>query len=316
MNLETIRLFCDVVQHQSFSRGAAINDVSQSAATQSVHRLERHFGVQLVDRSKRPFVLTPEGQVCFDGFREVLEMYAVVEARVRTLHKEIGGLVRVAAIYSIGLHVMRQCMQEFIRQYPQANVRLEYLRPNKVIDAVLNGEVDLGIVSYPTNTPEINVIELHAEPMVLVCAPDHRLAKEEAVTAEHLSGEDYIGFDRDLSIRKVMDAYFRHRNVSVPVVMEFDNIETIKQAIEVGAGIGVLPEPTVCTEVAAGRLATVRIIAPGLTRPIGIIHRHRKIFTPVATRFIELLQSDWPKEQPEATGRPFIQKNVDSGDES
>ena len=316
MNLETIRLFCDVVQHQSFSRGASINDVSQSAATQSVHRLERHFGVQLVDRSKRPFVLTPEGQVCFDGFREVLEMYDVVEARVRTLHKEIGGLVRVAAIYSVGLHVMRQCMQSFMRQYPQAKVRLEYLRPNKVVDAVVNGEVDLGIVSYPSSSPEINVIELRDEPMVLVCAPEHRLAREDAVTAEHFSGEDYIGFDRDLSIRKVTDLYFRHRKVTVPIVMEFDNIETIKQAIEVGAGIAVLPEPTVREEVAARRLSAVRIIAPGLTRPIGIIHRHRKIFTPAATRFIELLQTDWPVVTSQTTGRPFVQDEVAPGDES
>jgi DNA-binding transcriptional LysR family regulator len=62
MNIETLRIFCDVVQHQSFSRGAKINDVSQSAATQSIHRVEQHFGAQLVDRSNRPFVLTPEGQ--------------------------------------------------------------------------------------------------------------------------------------------------------------------------------------------------------------------------------------------------------------
>ncbi|MHB8902588.1 MAG: LysR family transcriptional regulator, partial [Thermoguttaceae bacterium] len=104
MNIETLRVFCDVVQHQSFSRGAAANQVSQSAATQSVHRMERHFGIQLVDRSKRPFVLTPEGQACYEGFREVLEVYDAVETRVRSLRKEITGMVRVAAIYSVGLH--------------------------------------------------------------------------------------------------------------------------------------------------------------------------------------------------------------------
>jgi DNA-binding transcriptional LysR family regulator len=70
MNIETLRIFCDVVQHQSFSRGANVNEVSQSAATQSVHRVEKHFGVDLVDRSKRPFVLTPEGQACYEGFEK------------------------------------------------------------------------------------------------------------------------------------------------------------------------------------------------------------------------------------------------------
>ena len=140
MNIDTLRIYCDVVQHQSFSRGAAINNVSQSAATQSIHRMEKHFGTQLVDRSKRPFVLTPEGQACYEGFREVLELYDAVEARVRSLRKEITGMVRVAAIYSVGLHDLSRYMQGFMRQYPKARVRLEYLRPNKVYDAVLNAE--------------------------------------------------------------------------------------------------------------------------------------------------------------------------------
>src|SRR5271157_5209749 len=129
MNIEALRIFCDVIQYHSFSRGAVLNGVSQSAATQSVHRVEEHFAVQLVDRTKRPFVLTPEGQACFEGFREVLELYDAVEARVRSLRTEIAGLVRVASIYSVGLHDMSRCMQEFLQSYPKAKIRLEYLRP-------------------------------------------------------------------------------------------------------------------------------------------------------------------------------------------
>lgn len=289
MNVETLRIFCDVVQHQSFSRGAAANEVSQSAATQSVHRMEKYFGVQLVDRSKRPFVLTPEGQACFEGFRQVLEVFDSVEARVRSLRSDIAGMVRVAAIYSVGLHDMSRCMQDFMRRFPRAKVQLEYLRPNKVLDAVLNSEVDLGIVSYPLASPELAVIPLRSERMVLVCHPDHHLAERKAVTAEHLQDEDFVTFDRDLSIRKEIDRYLRQRSVSVRVVMEFDNIETIKQAIEIGAGISILPEPTVRRETASGRLSAIRLIAPQLQRPVGIIHRHRKVFTPTATKFVELL---------------------------
>jgi len=290
MNIETLRIFCDVVQHQSFSRGAAANDVSQSAATQSVHRMERHFGIQLVDRSKRPFVLTHEGQACFEGFREVLELYDAVESRVRSLRMEITGVVRVAAIYSVGLHDMSLCMQEFMRSFPKARVRLEYLHPNRVYEAVLNSEVDLGIISYPVMSPEISVVPLRSERMVVVCHPKHALAKREAVTAEHLEGEDFVGFDRELSIRKEIDRFLRQRSVSLHVVMEFDNIETIKQAVEIGAGVSILPEPTVRREVESGSLAMVRLIAPELRRPVGIIHRSRKLFTPTAGKLIELLQ--------------------------
>ena len=290
MNIETLRIFCDVVQHQSFSRGAAINDVSQSAATQSVHRVERHFGVQLVDRSKRPFVLTPEGQACYEGFREVLELYESVEARVRSLRMEISGQVRVAAIYSVGLHDLGRTMQDFMRRYPKAKVRLEYLRPNKVLDAVLNAEVDLGIISYPVATPDLNVIPLRREKMMLVCHPEHPLARQKAVTAEHLQGEDFVAFDRDLSIRKEIDRCLRQRCVETRIVMEFDNIETIKQAVEIGAGVSILPEPTVRHEIRAGTLVAVRLIAPELRRPIGIIHRQRKVFTPTTAKFVEVLR--------------------------
>src|SRR5271166_1379361 len=290
MNIETLRIFCDVVQHQSFSRGAVINGVSQSAATQSVHRVEEHFGVQLVDRSKRPFVLTPEGQACYEGFREVLELYDSVEARVRSLRMDISGLVRVAAIYSVGLHDMRRCMQDFMRRYPKAKVRLEYQRPNKVYDAVNNAEVDLGIISYPTVSPDVDVIPLRSERMVLVCSPQHRLAQETAVTAEHLQNEDFVAFDRDLSIRKEIDRYLRQRSVNIRIVMEFDNIETIKQAVEIGAGISILPAPPIREACHNGSLVAVRLIAPELHRPIGIIHRQRKVFTPTAAKFVELLR--------------------------
>lgn len=292
MNIETLRVFCDVVQHQSFSRGAAANQVSQSAATQSVHRMERHFGVQLVDRSKRPFVLTPEGQACYEGFREVLEVYDAVETRVRSLRKEITGMVRVAAIYSVGLHDMARCMKQFMIRYPKAKVRLEFLRPNKVYDAVLNSEVDLGIVSYPTPSTELSVVPLRSERMVLVCHPGHPLAKRKAVTAEHLKNEAFVAFDRDLIIRKEIDRYLRQRNVSVRINMEFDNIETIKQAVGIEAGVSILPEPTVRAETARGDLAAVRLIAPQMERPVGIIHRQRKVFTPTSTKFVELLQEE------------------------
>eukprot|EP00825_Cyclidium_porcatum_P019858 TRINITY_DN22756_c0_g1_i2.p4 TRINITY_DN22756_c0_g1~~TRINITY_DN22756_c0_g1_i2.p4 ORF type:complete len:301 (+),score=10.13 TRINITY_DN22756_c0_g1_i2:1624-2526(+) len=290
MNIETLRIFCDVVQHQSFSGGAKINNVSQSAATQSVHRVEEHFNVQLIDRSKRPFVLTPEGQTCYEGFREVLELYDSVESRVRSLRKEIGGLVRVAAIYSVGLHDMSRCMQDFMRRYPKAKVRLEYLRPNKVYDAVINGEADLGIVSYPTASGDLEVIPLRSERMMVVCPPGHPLTNFQAVTAEHLRGMDMIGFDRDLSIRREIDRHMRQRSININVAMEFDNIETIKQAVLIGAGVSILPEPTVRDEVRAGTLVAVRLIAPEIYRPLGIIHRQRRVFTPTVAKFVELLQ--------------------------
>src|SRR3989304_350992 len=135
MSREPPKVFCGVVRSQSFSRGAALNKVSQSAASQAVHQLEELFGSQLIDRSKRPFLLTPEGQVCYDGLREVLDRFEETESRVHSLRGEINGVVRVAAIYSIGLHDMSQFMQEFMTRHPKARGRPGVLRPEPVFRA-------------------------------------------------------------------------------------------------------------------------------------------------------------------------------------
>jgi DNA-binding transcriptional LysR family regulator len=291
MNLDTLRVFCDVVRCRSFSRGSAMNHISQSAASQAVHQIERLLGVQLIDRTKRPFILTPEGEVYFEGIREVLERYEGIESQVRSLRKEIAGQVRVAAIYSVGLHDMSQAMQDFMRQYPKAKVRLEFLHPSKVYDAVLNEDVDLGIVSYPTPARGLTVIPLRTENMVLVCCPEHRLANMKRVTISQLRGESFIGFDRELMIRRELDRYLRENQVTVNMVMEFDNIETIKQAVEIGSGISILPEPTVRKEIQTGSLVAVPLAIRKLRRPIGIIHRQRKMFTPTIVKLIELLKS-------------------------
>jgi len=296
MNLDTLSIFCDVVRHRSFSRGAAASGISQSAATQAVRRLEEHLGVQLLDRSKRPFVLTPEGEVCYEGFCDLLQRYEAVEARIRSMAGDVSGAVRVAAIYSVGLYQMSLCMQQFMRRYPRARIRLEYLRPDKVVEAVLSGQAHLGLVSYPKPTARLQIVPWRLEQMVVVCDREHELAGRESVQPTDLQGMEFVGFDYDLKIRKHIDRYLRQHGVHVRVVMEFDNIETIKQAVEIGAGVSILPEPTVVKEVQQGALAAVALAPPGLQRPVGIIYRRGRPFTPTLSRFIELLRemSDSP----------------------
>ena len=266
-----------------------VNNVSQSAATQSIHRLEKVFETMLVDRTKRPFVLTTEGKLCYDTFREILELYDTVAVRVKTMHDQVSGQIRIAAIYSVGLHDMSRCMRDFMKTFPKVKVRLEFQHPHKVYQSVMNSEVDLGIISYPAASPEIDIVPLWNERMVLACPVDHPLAEaKEGIMLEQMRDVDYIAFDRDLMIRKECDRAFRHHGVAVNIAMEFDNIETIKQAVETGLGVSILPAPTVRREVEDGRIVAIPLLKP-MFRPIGIIHRHRKVFTPTARKFMEML---------------------------
>lgn len=292
MNLKSLKVFCDVVGWRSFSRAADENGISQSGASQVVNQLERRLGVKLIDRSKRPFVLTPEGETYYEGCRKLVQRYDALEDQVRTLHEEVSGRVRVVSIYSVGLHHMSRYLQQFLSQYPKANVRLEYQHPHQVYEAVEKDHADLGLVSYPRASRSIEAVGWREEPMVLVCAPGHRLASYPAVALEDLDGERVIGFDSDLTIRREIDRVLAMHRAEVQVAMEFDNIETIKRAVEIDAGVALLPEPTVRREVEARSLVMVPLTSEELVRPLGIIHRRGKELGSTARRFIELLQSE------------------------
>jgi DNA-binding transcriptional LysR family regulator len=295
MHLKALKIFCDVVYRRSFSRAADDNGISQSGASQLVHQLERRLGVKLVDRSKRPFTLTPEGEVYYDGCRKLLDRYDALEEEVRTLHEEVAGRVRVASIYSVGLHHMNRYLQDFLSQYPKANVRLEYLHPHRVYEAIENDQADLGLVSYPKSSRTVKAVLWREEPMVLVCAPGHPLARRTRVGLKDLDGQVMIGFDADLTIRREIDRVLHLHNAEVRVVMEFDNIETIKRAIEIDAGIGLLPQPTVVREVETGSLVAIPLTSDELIRPLGILYRRGKDLGVTVRRFMDLLRSEGKK---------------------
>jgi DNA-binding transcriptional LysR family regulator len=299
VTLESLRLYCDVVRLRSVSRGAAASGVSQSAASQAIQQLEGELGVPLLDRSRRPLSPTEQGRMFHEACRALLQGFERARAELDASRQRVAGTVRVAAIYSVGLHDMSRHMQPFMAAHPQARVRLQCLHPHKVVEAVLNDEADLGVLSYPAPTRALEVLPLRAEPMVLVTHPSHRLARRRVVAPADLAGERFVAFDRDIPIRKAIDRALKQHNVKVEVVMEFDNVETIKQAIGIAAGVSVLPRPTVLLEIGMRTLAAVSLAMTGLVRPIGIIRRRGKPLTPAVERFIEVL-----RRGDEAAARP------------
>jgi DNA-binding transcriptional LysR family regulator len=295
MQLESIKIFCDVVRWASFSRGAAENQISQSSASQVVHQLELRLGVKLIDRSKRPWVLTPHGKVYYEGCKELVGRYLEVENRVKALEDDhnVVGTVRVVSIYSVGLHHMSQYVRTFGELYPGANVQLEYLHPTRVVESVMAEEAELGLISFPRKWPELTVVPWREEEMVLAVHPTHRFASRGRVTVDELDGESYVGFDADLAIRRAIDRFLRHHDVHVRIALEFDNIENIKRAVEIPAGVAILPEPSLTREINAGSLVAVRLDGQDpshrLTRPLAIIRRRSHQLSLTASRFLKLL---------------------------
>jgi DNA-binding transcriptional LysR family regulator len=290
MQFDTLKIYCDVVRFRSFSRGAEANGVRQVAASLTVQRLEKRLGVTLIDRSCRPWKPTREGQIFYDGCRGVLERFHKLENEVRGRLTAADAVVRVAAIYSVNLPWLSQCVGRFNELYPGARVELEYIHPDRVMERVLNDKVDLGILSFPQERRELVVIPWHQEPLVLACPPQHPLAQKAEVAVQELATEPFVGFDADLVIRKKIDGFLREHGVKVKVVMTSDNIEAIKHAVASGAGVAILPLPTLEPELGLHLLAAVPFTTGGFVRPLGIIYRRGHQFYPNTRAFIELLQ--------------------------
>src|SRR5258708_14601132 len=301
MQFEALKVFCDVARNQSFSRAANANQISQSAVSQIVNQLEKRLGVQLVDRSRRPLQLTHSGKAYYDGCKKLVEQYLEVEASIRNGNGNSHSLetsIRVAAIYSVGLRDMSQYVQRFVAQQPGVQINIEYLHPDRVTERVLDGTADFGLISFPEATRKLAAIGWREEEMVGVCPPSHPFVATGSIKIAQLDGQKYVGFDKDLIIRRKVDRFLRDHGVAMEVVLEFDNVENIKQAIEIAAGVALLPAPVVQREVRAGTLATVPPKDARFFRPLGILHRRSPKPSPTAQRFIELLrQPDEPNSE-------------------
>jgi len=284
-----LKLFRDVALSRSMSRGAAANGVSQSAASQHIGELERRLKVELLDRSTRPLGLTDAGRLYLEFCRDVVRRAEEFDASLDQVRSEVTGELRVASIYSIALTEMTRVREEFERVCSRVELRVEYLRPDKVYDAVVNETADLGLVSYPEPTRLVAVIPWRRERMAAAVPPDHRLARRKRISVGDLDGEAFVAFDPDLAIRKEIDRFLRERDVRVEIAMHFDNIQMVKEAVALGHGVSILPDRTMQNEIEQGRLCAIALDAPELARTLGVLHRKRKKLNRAAKAFLAAL---------------------------
>jgi LysR family transcriptional regulator, transcriptional activator of the cysJI operon len=291
MHIENFKIFADLVQSKSFSQAAKINGITQSAVSQQLRAMENHFRILIVDRSQKQFKLTNEGKKLHEASKEILNLYERLDCELQEMKKVISGNIRVSTIYSVGLHELPPFMKRFIQKYPTVNVHLEYRRSNLVYDDVLHNIVDLGVIAYPAKNRELEYIPLLEDELVVIASPEHPIAEMDCVDLKELVKHNYIGFDNDIPTRKATDQIFRDAKINILPVMEFDNIETVKRAVEINAGIAIIPKGTIRQEAEKGLLVAKNFKDKHFLRPIYIIHRKGRVLTPAMEKFINLLTS-------------------------
>jgi DNA-binding transcriptional LysR family regulator len=289
MQLESLKVFCDLSETKSFTKAAQINKVTQSAVSQTVSALERLFKSLLIERSKKNFRLTPEGEVLYDYSKKILQSYGGLQSRLQEIQGVLSGNIHVATVYSIGLYDLPPCIKKFLQDCPTVNVHVEYRRANEVYDDVLSNIVDLGLVAYPSPDSKLEVVPLRKDALFLACHPQHPLAKMKSIKLKALAGQKFINFEKDIPTRKALDKMFKDQGVSVNNVMEFDNVETVKRAVEIDSGVAILPEETIRGELANKTIAAVRLEGK-FFRELAVIYKKGKVLSPAMKQFIELLK--------------------------
>jgi len=296
MQIESLKVFCDLAETESFTKAAQINSVTQSAVSQQISSLERQFKSLLIERSKKKFRLTREGQVLYDYSKQIIQTYEGLHSKLQEIKDIISGTIRVATIYSIGLHDLPPYIKRFMQDYPDVKVHVEYRRANQVYEDVLGNVVDLGLVAYPTKDAKLDQVPLRKDPLVLICHPQHAFAKLKAIKLKNIAGQKFIGFEPDIPTRKALDRIFKDHGVDVRHVMEFDNIETVKRAVEIDAGIAIVPQGTVTQEVSKQTLAALQIDDADFYRPLAVIYKKSKVLSPAMRQFIAILKEGGGKD--------------------
>lgn len=292
VTIANLRLIRDVAHHRSVSKAAQINEITQSAASQQIRDLEAQLGVQLFDRSTRPLTITAAGRLYLDYCRDVLRRHEEFEAALHRLKKDASGTVRLAAIYSVGLSEISEIEIRFQARFPEAELRVSYLRPERVYEAVVDDEADLGLMSYVESSREIIAVPWRDEEMVVAVAPGHRLAGRESIPVSALDGELFVGFDEELPISDQLEHFLREHKVNVEMALHFDNLQMVKEAVAHGAGISIIPKRGMREELEQGRIVALRLEPAELYRPLRIIHRRRKAFSEVAAGLLALLREN------------------------
>ena len=290
MNFETFQIFCDVVELKSFSKTAEKHLVSQSAVSQQLAHLETDYKCQFLDRSKRPIELTGAGELFYAACKDIISRAERLKSDLQELKKSSKSRINVAAIFSIGMHSLPEYTKKFMARYPDVHVHIEYLSSARIYELVLGGKVDIGLVAVPRKDQHLSVYRIQEEPLVVVCSPEHPFAAFKIIDIHRLNHERFISFETDVPTRILIDNILHQYKVTVRTMMEFDNIETVKRAVELNSGISILPATAVTQELALGTLRSVAFTNEHFVRPTGIILRRDKTLSEAGRYLLELLQ--------------------------
>ena len=289
MLLNYLVTYARVVELGSFTRAGELLNLSQPAVTRQVAALEQEFGTELVERSGRRISVTPAGQVVYTYARRITALMERARLDVSSLSHPERGVVSVAAVTTVGLFTLPRLLAEFRERYPQVRFQVWSGRTDGVLDRLLEGHADVGLLSAPIAHPRLECASLFDDPVVLVAAPAVAHALPDPLHLEHLTDLDMILYQSPSRFRTLVDAALEQAGAYRRVAMEFDSHEAVRAAALAGYGVAMVPLEAVQGEIAAGSLVRLHVEGlPLIKRTTCLVQRRGTAPLPAVQNFVRL----------------------------
>lgn len=287
--IHTLKLFCDLIDLKSFTKAGKRNDLTQSAVSQQLKSLEQKLGQRLIERASRRIAPTAAGRTVYDAAQHILWRYRQMERALAAPSTDVTGALRVAASLTVGLYELPAHLAEFLRQYPKVDLRVTYLHPSEVYEAILGGQADVGLVAFPAPHPQLIIQVFKKDRLVVIVPPSHPWAALKRIALKRLHGQPFIAMEAGSPMRQAVDRLFKRANIRVGILHEFDNLELIKRAVEVRSGLSIVPLKTVETEIRAGTVTPLDILDGPIFYPVGILTQRQQERSLAAQKLIAAL---------------------------
>jgi len=288
MELATLRAFATVAAEKSFSRAAEKLLRTQPAVSLALQRLEQELGEKLIDRSGRELILTDAGRTVLEYARRFQSLHHEMENSLAELRDNSAGRLTIGANESTTLYLLRH-IERYRDLYPKVKVQVRRSLSSKIPVELLDGNLELGVISYDPVDERLTSQILYTDALVLVVAPDHRLASRKTVSIVELAQEQFIAHNVISPYREVVLREFHQHKVPLHMDVEMPTIESIRKLVQEGIGVAFLPRMCVEQETEQKILCEVRVKELHVERKIRLVYPTRRALSHAARAFLEVV---------------------------
>jgi DNA-binding transcriptional LysR family regulator len=287
MDFDQIETFLEVMRLSSFSRAAEKRFRTQPAISSQIRALEEEVGARLLDRSGGKVSITAPGKLFQKFAEEMLEARKAMLTAIAETERVPRGEIVVGANEGTCLHILPEVFAEFKKQYPDVAVNISRADYATILESVIDNSVDFGVVSLPVNDPRLTVVLIHRDELVIICPPQHPLAKTKSATISEASQFPLIvpkaGHTRD-----ALENLFYERRLKPRYTMELDSSELLKRFVAADAGVGFIARSNIQEDVRARALAAIPISDAQVRRDLALVFRKDKALSRAALAFIDI----------------------------